>query len=294
MHTMPELPEIEVVKRTLEPILVGRTLHVASIGPHDLRARGEGRGTTRGRAWITGHELLDGARVGRLDRRGKRLAILATDGRALVVQLGMSGQLLAAEDAAGTHRHVTWSLGAWMPPLVFRDPRRFGGITPYESHADMHAAWDAELGPDGLSLEPRALRERLHGSRSVKAALLDQHTVAGVGNIYADESLHVAGIDPRTRCARLGDDRIDRLARAIRTILNRAADHGGSTLRDYRSGRGSAGAAQLLHAVYGRAGEPCLGCGTALRGTRLAGRATVWCPTCQQRSPRAARSRSGD
>jgi formamidopyrimidine-DNA glycosylase len=293
MRTMPELPEIEVVRRTLEPILVGRTLRVASIGPHDMRARGEGRGSGRGGAWITPKELLDGARIDRLERRGKRLAILAKDGRALVVQLGMSGQLLAVADAGSTHRHACWTFDARMPLLVFRDPRRFGGLTPYERHAAMHAAWEAELGPDGLRLETHELLERLVGSRPVKAALLDQHVVAGVGNIYADESLHLAGIDPRTKCARLGAERVDRLAKAIRTILNRAADHGGSTLRDHRSGHGRAGAAQLLHAVYGRAGKPCLACEAPLRGMRLAGRATVWCPDCQARTTSRRRVASG-
>ena len=283
---MPESPEIEVVRRTLAPVLLGRALRVASIGTHDMRARGEGRGHARVRGWITARELLDGARVERLERRGKRLAILARDGRALVVQLGMSGQLLMDDAAEGTHRHVTWSVGRGLPPLVFRDPRRFGGLTPYRSHAALHAAWDAELGPDGLALGPRSLQGRLTGTRAVKMALLDQRVVAGVGNIYADESLHAAGIDPRTRCKDLGPERLERLSNAIREILNRAADHGGSTLRDHRSGTGAAGQAQLLHAVYGRAEAPCLACRTPLRGTRLGGRATVWCPRCQGRVPR--------
>lgn len=226
--------------------------------------------------------LLDGAEVARLERRGKRLAIVATDGRVLVVQLGMSGQLACGPGIARSHRHVTWNVAGRRDPLVFRDPRRFGGVTAYRSVADVHAAWDAALGPDALRVTERALARALGGTRPVKCALLDQATIAGVGNIYADESLHRAGIDPRTRCDVLGSHDIRHLARAIRSTLRDAIAHGGSTLRDHRTGTGRHGQAQLLHAVYGRAGMPCLRCGTPLRGIRLGGRATCWCPTCQR------------
>lgn len=282
---MPELPEIETIRRTIGPLLVGRTLHVAAIGPHDMRARGEGRGSGGSRStWITPRELLDGARVDRLERRGKRLAILASDGRALVIQLGMSGQFMTGKEAEATHRHVTWGIGGRAANIVFRDPRRFGGVTPYRSHAALLEAWDLELGADGLTVTAEQLTQRLSGKRAVKAALLDQTVVAGVGNIYADESLHLAGIDPRMRCSRLRPQRVAELAEAIRTILMRAVTHGGSTLRDYRAGNGARGNAQQLHAVYGRDGEPCMACGAALRGARLAGRATVWCAGCQRRA----------
>jgi len=285
LRALPELPEIETIRRTIGPLLVGRTLHVAAIGPHDMRARGEGRGSGCSRAsWITPRELLEGASIDRLERRGKRLAILANDGRALVIQLGMSGQLMTGKEADATHRHVTWGMSGRAANIVFRDPRRFGGVTPYRSHAALLEAWDLELGPDGLTVTAEQLTQRLSGKRAVKAALLDQTVVAGVGNIYADESLHLAGIDPRMRCSRLRPQRVAELAESIRTILMRAVTHGGSTLRDYRAGNGARGNAQQLHAVYGRDGEPCMACGAALRGARLAGRATVWCAGCQRRA----------
>ena len=285
MRALPELPEIETIRRTIGPLLVGRTLHVAAIGPHDMRARGEGRGSGGSRSsWIAPRELLDDARIDRLERRGKRLAILASDGRALVIQLGMSGQLMTGKEADATHRHVTWGIGGRAANIVFRDPRRFGGVTPYRSHAALLEAWDLELGPDGLTVTAEQLTQRLSGKRAVKAALLDQTVVAGVGNIYADESLHLAGIDPRMRCSRLRRERVAELAESIRTILMRAVTHGGSTLRDYRAGNGARGNAQQLHAVYGRDGEPCMTCRAALRGARLAGRATVWCARCQRRA----------
>jgi formamidopyrimidine-DNA glycosylase len=268
LHALPELPEIETIRRTIGPLLVGRTLHVAGIGPHDMLARGEGRGSGGARAsWITPRELLDGARIDRLERRGKRLAILASDGRALVVQLGMSGQLMTGAEAEATHRHVTWNIGRRAADIVFRDPRRFGGVTPYRSHAALLKAWELELGPDGLTVTAEQLVERISGKRAIKAALLDQTVVAGVG----------------TRCSRLRPQRVAELAESIRTILTRAVTHGGSTLRDYRAGNGARGNAQQLHAVYGRDGEPCMSCKAVLRGSRLAGRATVWCPACQRR-----------
>ena len=285
---MPELPEIEVVRRSLGPILLGRGLGVVRIGPHDMRARGSGRGDgtrSRGRrAWLGAHELLDGATVVDLVRRGKRLGIVAEDGRALVVQLGMSGQLVAG-GTDDRHVHVEWSVrGGRGRVLRFRDPRRFGGLTPYASRDRMLRAWDEELGPDGLGVSAGKLAEALRGSRAVKAALLDQRAVAGVGNIYADESLHAAGIDPRRRCATLRTEDIARLAASIRSILRRAVRSGGSTLRDHRAADGAEGHAQDLHAVYGRGGLPCFACGTPVRSVRLGGRSTHWCPACQRRS----------
>ena len=290
---MPELAEIESLRRTIAPALIGRSLRLVAIGPHDMRARGCGRGEGHRtkRAWMAPSELLDGATVHSIARHGKRLAIIAADGRCLVVQLGMSGQLIAGGDASDSHQHVTWLVTnpargrsinpPTSIPLIFRDPRRFGGLTAYGNTASLYESWNAELGPDALTIQAQALRAAMTGARAVKVALLDQTIVAGVGNIYADESLHVAGIDPRMRCDQLSPQRVTALALAIRTILNRAIKHGGSTLRDYRSGLGAAGTAQALHAVYGRAGEPCRSCGQSLHETRLGGRTTVWCRSCQ-------------
>ena len=138
---MPELAEIEALRRTIAPALIGHVLRVSTIGPHDMRARGNGRGEGHRtkRAWMTPLELLDGATIHSIARHGKRLAIIAADQRCLVVQLGMSGQLIAGSDAHDSHQHVTWNVtkskrgqGLGQPasiPLIFRDPRRFGGLT---------------------------------------------------------------------------------------------------------------------------------------------------------------------
>lgn len=246
-------------------------------------------------AWMDARQLLDGARIERLERRGKQLAIVALDGRTLVVQLGMSGQMIVG-DCDTTHRHVTWEAvrGRRRVAVTFRDPRRFGGLSSWPSFDAVRRAWDEELGPDALDIDPAHLRIALRGRRSVKAALLDQCAIAGVGNIYADESLHRAGIDPRMRCTRLREHDVVALAREIRHVLGRAVVRGGSTLRDHRSATGSRGDAQQEHAVYGRGGRPCLRCGTAIRSCRLAGRTTCWCPACQplvhRRPPGPARA----
>lgn len=272
-----------MVRRSVGPIVLGRAMRVVRTGGHDMRARGGGRGEPRGRsrgAWLSPRELLDGARIREVARHGKRLGLVASDGRALVVQLGMSGQLsIGCRD--DLHVHVEWRVGGSV--LRFRDPRRFGGLTPYRSAAAMRSAWADELGPDALNVTTDELAGSMCGERAVKAALLDQRVVAGVGNIYADESLHLAGIDPRTRCSRLRDDAVDRLAGAVREVLARAIASGGSTLRDHRSASGEPGMAQELHAVYGRSGKPCLACGLAIRSALVGGRTTAWCPGCQRR-----------
>ncbi len=232
--------------------------------------------------------LLDGARVRALHRLGKQLAIEAEDGRVLVVQLGMSGQLRvegpAYPPSPPTHRHVEWRVerrGTPASRLLLRDPRRFGGVHAAASmRALQGGAWSA-LGPDALSVGARALRHALAGRRAVKAVLLDQGAIAGVGNIYADEALFRARIHPATPAARVPRERMAPLAAALRTVLRAAVTAGGSSLRDYLSADGACGTAQLRHAVYGRAGEACRRCGSLLVGARLAGRTTVHCPSCQ-------------
>ena len=218
-----------------------------------------------------------------LERRGKQLGIVVDDGRALVVLLGMSGQLLVTHDAPATHRHVTWLLsGRGAKVLVFRDPRRFGGIIPHGHVQAMLDRWERELGPDGLDAA-RAPVERLRrGARHVKAALLDQSLVAGIGNIYADEALHAAGIRPSRRCNRLTHEESARVLEEARRIMRRSISQGGTSLRDHVLPQGDPGAARRLIQAYGRAGLPCHGCGLPLKGGRIAGRATTWCTKCQR------------
>lgn len=284
---MPELPEVETVRRTLEPLLVGR--RVARV---ELRRADIVEGDPSARA------LLEGATIRSLVRRGKQLAIVAGRGgkgsgteRVLVVHLGMTGQLVhhatRPDLSSTTHVHALWTMGARGRDdpggvLTFRDPRRFGGLWPLTDESSLRDRW-AALGPDGLEATAEKLRERAGSSRrAIKAALLDQGVIAGVGNIYADESLHRAGIRPTRGCHRIKGEEWTWLAAEIREVLHGAIASGGSTLRDYVGGTGRPGAAQLAHAVYGRGGERCLACGVELRVGVVGQRTTVWCRRCQR------------
>jgi formamidopyrimidine-DNA glycosylase len=283
---VPELPEVERTRLTLEPFLVARLITRATL------ARGR-------RDIVTGParpaDLLQGRTITELRRKGKQLAIIAeaesqSPSRMLLVHLGMSGQLFhlppGARPEQPDHIHARWELteastGSPAGTLIFRDPRRFGGLWTLDSPAALGTHWQT-LGPDALNDDiSSAIADLARSGRAIKAALLDQQVLAGVGNIYADESLHLAGINPTRPCRTLGDAERDRLARAIPTILRRALSAGGSTLRDYRDGTGASGTAQTLHAVYGRASLPCLACASPLRSAQIAQRTTVWCARCQ-------------
>ncbi|MEZ6233806.1 MAG: bifunctional DNA-formamidopyrimidine glycosylase/DNA-(apurinic or apyrimidinic site) lyase [Phycisphaerales bacterium] len=306
---MPEAPEVERVRRTLEPWLVGATVLAATLRRRDIVVRpgDPAGGLSRQRAGtraairlrpVPRHELLVGHRIARIERQGKQLAITTDAGPALVVHLGMTGRLLVDADAsddsgqrsnatrlaAMPHTHITWRLARDTTPIRLRfiDPRRFGGVWIIPSRGDLDRR-RAELGPDATAITGEQLAEALASSaRPMKAALLDQRTVAGVGNIYADESLFEARITPRRLASSLTPADFDRLAAAIRLVIARAIDAGGSTIRDYADADGKPGSAQSLHAVYGRAAQPCVRCATPLAAGIVAQRTTVWCPRCQR------------
>lgn len=278
---MPELPEVESVRRSASRCLLGRTVIGVRLHRPDIV-----QGDTRPRA------LLMGATVASIERRGKLLAILATDGRALAVHLGMSGQLLCLPPGATPQRtdhvHAEWRLGdpgdlpAQASRMLFRDPRRFGGLWTYPSARDLYDDRWAALGPDAATVTADDLSAALaRSARSLKAALLDQTALAGVGNIYADEALFAAALHPLRPCSSLTPDDWGALALAIRRVLADAIDAGGSTLRDYRDASGGAGAYQTRHLVYGRAGKPCMKCSSPLVHLTVAQRTTVACPRCQ-------------
>jgi formamidopyrimidine-DNA glycosylase len=290
---MPELPEVEHLRRSLEPWIVGAQL----IDVRVLRksvvtlASETGRSNAVLRAALGVGETIVGT-----DRRGKQMAIAFANGRFLVIQLGMTGSVTIERGAPprgveARHRHVIWNSYSPARPsepepwrLVFRDPRRFGGLTAYHSREVLDRVWNT-LGPDALNIAGDELLDALARTRRpIKSALLDQSVLAGVGNIYADESLHAAGIHPLQTASAVPTAQVHRLASEIRRILGRATAEGGSTLRDYRDAFGKPGNAVQVHAAYGREGQPCLRCGTILLGLRLQGRATVFCPRCQDLS----------
>jgi formamidopyrimidine-DNA glycosylase len=281
---MPELPEVEAVRRGLFPV-VGRAIVRVEVLRRDVI---EGTPTTNSPidpAW-----LLAGSAVERLERRGKQLAVIGTSGRVVVIQLGMSGQvrtLAVRPSTLPTHTHVVWTYAEGSVTL-FRDPRRFGGLTLAASEDTLRAEHWADLGPDALGIEARHFAHAAgRSARALKAILLDQHVLAGVGNIYADEALFRARLAPRRLGKGMRTQEWDRLALAVREVLRAAVNAGGSTLRDYVRPDGTPGNAVHDHAVYGRGGLPCLNCGTRLRKATVAQRTTVWCPWCQTKEGKA-------
>ena len=270
---MPELPEVEVTRRSFADRITGATVVSARLGK-PLR-------------WPLGvdPQLLSGRRVTGVGRRGKYLMLYLDEGL-LLMHLGMSGSLRFAHDpgAAGIHDHFDLVTTAGV--LRLHDPRRFGAVVWAPRELDERVV--RLLG--GLGAEPledgfdaghfhAALRER---RAPIKQVLLAGDVVVGVGNIYASEALFHAGIRPTVRAARLSRPRADRLHAAIRQVLQRAVEQGGSTLRDFANAMGDAGHFQLQAAVYGRAGQPCPVCGTPVRQIRQGQRSTFYCPSCQR------------
>ncbi len=291
---MPELPEVETVRRGLEPVLTGRVLvHVDQRRP-DLRRPFPERFAER----------LAGRRVAGLGRRSKYLLIGLDGGETWIVHLGMSGRILvetrgpppypsprrgegtALHGEAGKHDHVivTTDRGA---VVTYNDVRRFGLMDLWPTaDLDRHPLL-AGLGPEPLGNEfnGAVLAASLADKRTpIKAALLDQRTVAGLGNIYVCEALHRAGIGPKRLAGAISRPRIDRLAGEIVATLNDAIAAGGSSLRDYRQADGELGYFQHCFRVYDREGEPCPteGCPGTVRRIVQSGRSTFHCPKCQR------------
>jgi formamidopyrimidine-DNA glycosylase len=273
---VPELPEVETVVRELRPNLVGRRITATRVSK--LRLRKPWR-----KEWA---KALAGRPIAAVSRRGKWIIIEVTEaGPYLVVHLGMTGQFtIAPSDAPRRdHTHLIFDLddGA---ELRFRDVRRFGSATLFPGRADLEACFiSASLGPEPFGLDRGYWRRRLaETSRNLKAILLDQQVVAGVGNIYADESLFRARLHPARRGRDLTAAEADRLRRAIADVLTYAIERRGSSIRDYVGGSGERGAYQNEFRVYGRTGEPCPRCKAAIVRIRLAGRSTHYCPRCQR------------
>jgi len=265
---VPELPEVETIRRQLAPLVVGRSLCEGWAFPHDKFT-----------------PALDavGARVEAVDRRGKYLLLELDDDRDLIVHLGMTGSLRLRPpgDRGDAYVRAWWALDEPEGSVLeYRDVRRFGRLAV--CRRGCYAGTLAVQGPDALdpTLTGDDLWDALRRSRrAVKTQLLSQRPVAGVGNIYADEALWRAGVHPAARA--VTREQATALLVAVRAVLHQAIGNGGTTLRDYRPVDGARGRNQGHLDVYGRAGEPCTRCGTALRSCVLDGRTTTWCPTCQ-------------
>ena len=275
---MPELPEVETVRRRIAPVLEGRRFDRVTIDDPRLTRPEDPEEVAR---------ELEGEQVRAVDRRGKYLIVRFESGRALLIHLRMTGSVLHGAGAEGDdpHRRAVIELDDGSR-VAYRDVRRFGTWLLLEPD-EVETYVDARVGrePLGPAYKSRHLAESLAKRRApIKAALLDQRTVAGVGNIYADEALWRARVHPLRPANELDADEVKAVHQGVRRSLEAGIRRQGSTLRDYRLPDGSSGSAQERFKVYGRAGLPCERCGTPIDKIRVAGRGTWYCPACQRLS----------
>lgn len=274
---MPELPEVETVMRGLEAPLTGHVLKRVEQRRPNLRFPFPENFAAR----------LTGRRVERLVRRAKFILAHLDDGMVWITHLGMSGRMFILDGPApepGKHDHVVIETDAGAT-VVFQDHRRFG-MMDLVPEADIGGyRMLADLGPEplGNAFDDQALSAALKGRKTpIKSALLDQKTVAGLGNIYVCEALFETGISPRRQAHTVAGKRAERLVPAIREVLNRAIAKGGSSLRDYVQASGELGYFQHEFKVYGREGEACVTCGSAIKRIVQSGRSTFFCSNCQR------------
>lgn len=264
---MPELPEVETVRRTIAPRVEGRRIVSAEF--RCLRVlRGGDPDAMAAR--------LQGRRILKIGRRGKFLLFEIEGGLILLVHLGMTGKLLAGGEP-GPHTHAVLTLDRGV--LLYDDSRQFGCLELHEAVP----ARVARLGPEPLETDFATFAAALRARRTrMKALLLDQRFLRGLGNIYADEALFRAGIHPLAAASRLSPKRARRLYDAIVEVLTEAIAAGGSSISDYVDADGRKGFFQFSHRVYQRTGQPCVKCGAAIRRTLVAQRGTHYCPRCQR------------
>lgn len=283
---MPELPEVETVRRGLAPAMEGFVITRAQVNRPDLR-------------WpfpANMAERLTGKRVLRLRRRSKYILVDLDSEETALIHLGMSGRMLVSGDPLGQfvhshpapekHDHVVLDMENGSR-ITFNDPRRFGAMDLFATGSDESHPLLASIGPEplGNSFDENYLAEALSRRNTpMKSALLDQKLLAGLGNIYVCEALYRSKIHPTRPARRVSKERIARLVPVIREVLSDAIDAGGSSLRDFRQADGELGYFQHSFDVYGREGEPCRseGCSSHIRRIVQSGRSTFYCPTCQR------------
>jgi formamidopyrimidine-DNA glycosylase len=259
---MPELPEVETVMRSVAPHLTGRRI---------LSAEFTSRFVTPGNRSALARRLA-GRKVESVRRRGKFILVTLDQGM-FTVHLGMTGRLLIS-GKPNEHTHGVFRLDDGL--LLYEDPRQFGKI-------EWNPARVAKLGPEPLEISLEDFRARLRRRAHIKPLLLNQSFLAGLGNIYVDESLFAAGIHPLASASRISGARAARLHQAIREILGAAIAAGGSSISDYVDAEGRRGWFQISHQAYGREGEPCVNCGSPIRKIVVGQRGTHFCPKCQKR-----------
>jgi len=285
---MPELPEVETVVRGLQSVLSGRTIVSVRLGKTDFI-----------KDPVAVAELLPGRKVEKVERLGKFIRLQLRSGATaknpeqgldLLVHLGMTGWLgvRRPEDPVPPHTHVFFELENGRE-LRYTDIRRFGQM--FLSPSEGIGRFGERLGKEPLEISAADFQTRLAGRRArIKAVLLNQHVLRGIGNIYADESLWQARIHPARLATRLSVEELRRLRMAIRNVLRHAIEDRGSSISNFVDAEGKPGEYQQRHRAYGREGKPCFRCGTKIKRTIVAGRSSHFCPHCQ-RPPRTGRGR---
>jgi formamidopyrimidine-DNA glycosylase len=274
---MPELPEVETIRRSLEARIIGRTITGVRIPPET----GKAVPVIKGMDESAFREGVVGAKVEAVTRRGKYLILHLDSGMLLVIHLRMTGALLFQEAPEDRFVRAIFSFDNG-DEMRFTDLRKFGGFWLVEDIVQVTAA----LGPEPLdddNFTVLKLAEALGGRKApVKAIILDQRHVAGIGNIYADEACFAAGIDPRRLALTLQDDEVAALHASIRDVLILGLEAGGASFKDYRNTGGNVGSMQKMVKVFRRTGKPCYTCGSEIERVKVGGRSTHYCPTCQR------------
>jgi formamidopyrimidine-DNA glycosylase len=276
---VPELPEVETIRRDLEARIMGRRVRAVRIPPDT----GKPVPVLKGIDEASFREGVVGARINGVERRGKYLALRLDTGSFLVVHLRMTGALLHRASDAPPDRflRIVLVLDDGME-LRFTDIRKFGGIWLVD---DLSDASSTGLGPEPLSegFTVDVLTQALKGRKTpVKSVLLDQSRIAGIGNIYADEACYAAGIDPRRLAGKVSKLRVVKLHRAIQDVLLFGVESRGASFRDYHDVEGQSGNMQMHVKVFRRTGKPCYVCGSIIQRVKIGGRSTHYCPKCQR------------
>ena len=283
---MPELPEVETIAQGLRDTIIGLSIKRLYVTRPDI-IRGPHR-----RRWRKATASLTGQTITAVTRRGKRLIIITSAPTGIVIQLGMTGKVIltSRNTPMPKHTHLRINLNN-NKQLRFVDARRFGRVWLVDNltQADQAPALDqamltagmGKMGPEPFDITRRQFQQVLTNTRVIKTLLLDQTRIAGLGNIYCDESLFIAGIHPATCANCLATDQADALRRAIRSVLRRSIKLGGTTFSDYRNAYDQMGNFKQRLQVYQRTGQPCSRCGTPIHCIGITGRSSHFCPTCQ-------------
>ncbi|MHC5108779.1 MAG: bifunctional DNA-formamidopyrimidine glycosylase/DNA-(apurinic or apyrimidinic site) lyase [Planctomycetota bacterium] len=270
---VPELPEVETVVRTIAPVLAGRRFTRTTLHRRDI---------VHGNR-VPFQKTIVNREITRVTRRAKRIVITFDETTRLIFHLGMSGRMSLDKPGADieAHTHFQARISDSDVELRFRDPRRFGGIWLLSGSRSFKGRQLGDLGPEPLEIRATDFAKLTRRKRPIKSLLLDQTVIAGLGNIYCDESLHDAGLHPVMPAWTLDRAQTGQLCRSIKKVLRKAINFKGTTLIDYRTAEGEVGGFRKYHRVYQREGRPCRTCGCAIERITLAGRSTFFCPCCQ-------------